>query len=685
MSIICIIIICLCVSNPAFAKVIVEDYELGIAGQWRQNRWIPLRFVVKSLNESFDGKIVAQVDQTSTVSMPLNLSYKDLEADTLYLFLNKIAPQISLSLIDTEDNLIDSKTFIPEPPKRLEDLVILVITPAKDELRHLEYQSVASSGPPRPPSGPTPDLPTRMGDGDMTTKKGRTHVIYADSFRNLPRQWIGYSSIDLVIIKDVPLDSIQIAQSQQKALVDWITAGGTLLIPGGRNYQYVKRGFIKPLLPVEFIELASSSELKILNEKFDFNFDLSYSFDLIKTRPKACGQLIFEDDGTPLIVERKFGDGRVLFMAFDYSVHPFSDEPGFSNFWSWFTNTLAKSEVRKEMVYEPHRKHERKIRDLLASNLSKKAPLIRFAGVFLILYIVSVCLGNLLLKRYTRNSKMIIFVNFAIILTFSAVLLLSQNFWENDILLRNLSIMKLYPETKRARLDSYIGIIGERSAAHTVEFDFPRLRSGEMVFLRGLPTTPNLEFIQASSFRLSNVHVAPWAMNAFHSQTFFDINGAKPSKSTIQIEQEDEKSFIISNNLPFALEDVCVIYQNRLGKVEEISEDSKVELELEEEFDDSIPPVFGRTLREVKRTAELRREFSKIIANEGILSYLNEVKSPILLGWVKSSFLKLRSKNYTFSGETLVILRRRIFCPYSKHTKNLEITKAKTTNGIGTK
>lgn len=608
-------IFCLCISNIALAEIRIENYEFGIAGQWRQNSWIPLSFVVKSSNEPFFGKIVAQIDGTSTASMPLNLSYKDLKADTLYLFLNEIAPQITLSLIDTEGNLIDTESFIPEPPKRLEDLVILVITPAKDVLRRLEYKIVESKIP---------------------TTKGRIYISYVDSFRNLPRQWVGYNSVDLIIIKDIPLDSIQISHAQQKALVDWVTSGGTLLIPGGLNYQYANRRFIRTLLPVEFIELTSSSELKSLSERFDFDFDGSYSFDLIKTKPKTDSQTIIEYHGTPLIVEREFGDGRVVFMAFDYSVRPFSSEPGFSNFWSWFTNTLAKSDLRKEMVYEPYRRHELKIRNLLASNLSKKTPLIRFAIAFLILYTVSVFCGNFLLKRYTRDAKLIVFVNLVIILIFTAVLLLSQKFWENDILFRNLSIMNLYSETSRARLNSYIGLVGEKSTVHTLEFDLP-------LFLKGLSSASDLELVQAENFKLNNVHIAPWAMNALHSQTYLDIDG------TIKMEQKDKNRIVISNNLPFDLEDVCIIYQEHFDKVEEIAEDSSVKLELKEEIGDSIPPVFGRS--------ELQREFSKIIASEGILGYLSEVKSPILLGWVKRPFLRISSKSYTFSGDTLVVSR----------------------------
>lgn len=617
-AIICII--CLFAADTALAKIQIEDYELGIAGQWRQNSWTPLRFVVKSSNESFVGKIVAQLNHT-TVSMPINLSYKDLKAGTLYLFLDEVAPQLSLRLLDTEDNVIDSEFFIPEPPNRPEDLVILAIAPAKDILRELEGKVIESK---------------------ISAKKGRIHVSYVDSFRNLPRQWMGYNSVDLIIIREVPLDSIQISKTQQKALIDWVTAGGTFLISGGSNYQYINSGFILSFLPVKFIELTNSSELKILNKKFDFNFDVSRNFDLIKVRPKACGQTIIEDNETPLVVKRELGDGRIVFMAFDYSARPFSDEPGFSNFWSWFTNRLAKSEVRKEMVYAPYRRHEKKIRELLTSNLSKKAPLIRFAGVFLILYIVSVFCGNLILKRYTRSTKAIIFVNFVIILIFTGFLLVSQKFWEDDILLRNFSIMKVYPESRRASLDSYIGLIGEKAATHTLEFSQP-------VFLKGLSNTPDLELIQATQapgtelLKLGNMHTAPWAMNTLNAQAYFDING------TIQVEHKNKNSIVISNYLQFALEDVCVIYKEHLGKIKEIRENGKVKVELEEKLDNSIPPVFGRS--------EQRREFSKIIASEGILGYLlDEISSPILLGWTGKTFLKMGSEDYTFSGETLILI-----------------------------
>jgi len=613
-----VLIICitsLCISNIALAEILLDDYGLGISGQWKQNNWNPLRFVVRSINEPFQGKIIAQMDTGYTISMPLNLSYKDLKAGTLYLFLRDVSPQITLKLIDLKGNIVNSKSFIPETPKRIEDLVILVVTDAKDVLRYLTGNSIESKLP---------------------DKQGNIFVEYVNSFQNLPKQSIGYSSIDLIILNHLPLDRLQSSPDRQKALVDWIAAGGTLLISGGGSYQYINSGFIKELLPVELLELTERDSINTMKEKFGYNFENLQNFNLIKVKPESDSNIILKDNDIPLIVEKQFGNGRIIFMAFDYSVPPFANEPGSDNFWSWFVNNWAKSEIRKYLVYEPYLQHEKEIRDLLASNLSKRTPLIKFASIFLLIFIIIICSGNLILKRYTRNTKIIILLNFVIILFFTAFLLLSQKSWENDVLLKNFSLMYIYPEANRASINSYIALIGERATIESLKFNMP-------IFLRALSNNPELEFVQADYFKVDNIHIAPWAMNYFHSQTNIELDG------TIQIKKEQGK-FVISNNLPFELEDVCVIYKQKLGKIKKLEKFSQNTIEIREEFDDSIPPIFGRT--------ELRQNFSKIVANEGILSYLNEVESPIFLGWINETLIDIESKNYVPSGETLVILRR---------------------------
>ncbi|MGH9065909.1 MAG: hypothetical protein ACRD0J_00035, partial [Acidimicrobiales bacterium] len=114
--------------------------------------------------------------------------------------------------------------------------------------------------------------------------------------------------------------------AQGRALADYVTNGGTLLVAGGVGWKATAAGLPPGLLPVSVSGVAPSP-LAGLAAGLGVAAPAQPG-QLATARPRPGATVVSSQGSTPVVVQRGQGRGRVLFTAFDPAVPPFTAWPG---------------------------------------------------------------------------------------------------------------------------------------------------------------------------------------------------------------------------------------------------------------------------------------------------------------------------------------------------------------------
>ena len=145
----------------------------------------------------------------------------------------------------------------------------------------------------------------------------------------LPAHWRGYDAVAAVVVHGVSLE--RLSAGQFEALRKWIAQGGILAVSGGAEYGLLRTPRLAALLPgmPQGMTRLSADALK---EGFSASLDRSHAVHVHRLGA-FVGHTRLSASGTPLIVERAFGLGRVLYLTFDVASQPFDRWEGMRALW----------------------------------------------------------------------------------------------------------------------------------------------------------------------------------------------------------------------------------------------------------------------------------------------------------------------------------------------------------------
>ena len=150
-------------------------------------------------------------------------------------------------------------------------------------------------------------------------------VLYPHPER-LPVHWRGYDAVAAMVINGVSLE--RLSERQFEALHKWIAQGGTVAVSGGADYALLRSQRLAALLP----GLPSGMRRvdgDVLRQVFSASLDVSRPVQ-INRLDVFRGRTRLRAGDAALIVERTLGRGRVLYLTFDVTSHPFNRWDGMS-------------------------------------------------------------------------------------------------------------------------------------------------------------------------------------------------------------------------------------------------------------------------------------------------------------------------------------------------------------------
>ncbi len=390
--------------------------------------------------ETVSGRFVVRPETSgsgliNTYSTPVTLSAGAQQTVMLYVSARAYASQIRVELIDDGGTVVTQQ----EAPLR-------VIQP-QDRLN-----VVISASP--------------VGAVDLTGVHGQNTSSYQANWNiaDLPDRAL--EAINLIMLSDV--DSGALSSAQQQALVDWVAAGGELIVTGGQNWQATAAGVadLLPLTPTASREVAG---LQPLATWLRLDADLSAQ-TIIATgdlRPEAQ-VLVAAADDEPLLARWSFGGGTVDYLAADPNNAPLRGWTDLSSLWftlitsndpqpGWANGFVdwdsAAHAVEILPGYDP-------LPDIL--------PLFTFLALYILLIGP---LNYLILNRINRR-EWAWFTIPALILIFSVLsYLLGFNLRGNEATVNRIALVRSWDQSDRARVDELVGLLSPLRAQYSLAVD----------------------------------------------------------------------------------------------------------------------------------------------------------------------------------------------------------------------
>ena len=140
--------------------------------------------------------------------------------------------------------------------------------------------------------------------------------ISPDSF---PQRTEGLEAFDVIVLGDADVQAL--SSEMLDALEGWVAGGGTLVLPGGPQEGANLKGLPEQLMPVVIVgsaELENTSALERLGQE---PFPATFPLLVIASRAVA-GRVLTQEGEVPLVVLSRYGQGGVLFLAFDPAAQP---------------------------------------------------------------------------------------------------------------------------------------------------------------------------------------------------------------------------------------------------------------------------------------------------------------------------------------------------------------------------
>ena len=630
-----VISLILAIGTPAFGVIEIESIEFGFEGFYKRGRWVPLQLLVVSENEhdSFVGELEVTVTNLfsattiQTYSTPVSLTRTDRRRFNLHVFQPGTSTKLMLRIVHHEGRVRVEREIIPDLPKEPKDLFILALTPPGYDV-----------------------LDDWHGEQIDASTETRAFVLHPASQKHLPLDWIGYHSIDLVAIHGVSLATNYISTRQQASLLDWVCNGGTLLISGGSNLQHLRDSFLEPILPAYLGELKTAMQLpeSVTAMKWHLDFPINLIDFKLKDNAQILGiegvYVTDRPDHPMLVLQRSFGSGRIVCLAFEFDDFTSFQSQEDKQFWTQVLKTVGKSPRHLDDRYELYQRDAEKIHEVLKSLPLARVPLFRILPLFLLACLLSIGGFTWWMGKNTGRIRHYWIGAFLITLFFSCTAIFPRHLLSTPVSVSRYSILSVYSENSRAYLQTYIGAIASTNSKSSIQFD-------NATYIRPLrPTsTPPLHVVDSKPTRTCEAELSAWQTRTYLVESFFDLPPTQNAPEWMSTSQDGKNPTRLTHHLPGTLENAGIVYNGEYLHMGMIPPDTSVHL------NGDFAPIARFPAQE--ELTGIRQKFAQILASEGVLQHFAEDAVPKLVGWMNHPFLPMElNQPVDVVDETFVII-----------------------------
>jgi hypothetical protein len=286
----------------------------GFQDHVKLGTWAPIHVVLNNARgPAGRGEIVIPRQPANPVQesrIPVDLPAASRRAFTLY-----IRYRVQQSPIRVELRLRGGKTLTadaPCSPHSPDSRIVLVVSRLPGGLSFV-------GAVPLPP-----EVSTSSGGGPVARDSA---VAYRAPDPNtgdlgLPDHPAGYSSVDVVVLRDISPNSFQ--PGEQEALTEWVRSGGLLVVVAGPNAAEMRGSFVEELGPVRIAGQRSVPSLAEFAGHFRAPIGPGEAL-VADVSPKPDADVVAAQEGVPILVSHAVDNGNVVFCAADSAAPPLRD------------------------------------------------------------------------------------------------------------------------------------------------------------------------------------------------------------------------------------------------------------------------------------------------------------------------------------------------------------------------
>jgi hypothetical protein len=459
----------------------------------------------------------------------------------------------------------------------------------------------------------------------------KTEINLAD----LPERVEGWEALDVLAISGV--DTGALNREQRSALREWLARGGKLLVVGGPKWQAVSAG-LDEVLPVQISATQKVGNLSALAYYLRTENPLVGGASLSDGSVREGANVLVEQDGIPLVVERQIGFGKVIYLAADPALQPLSDWDEMDALYGLLLNPRSVPPRWIDGAWDNYSANQ-----ALSTLSNFEIPSLIYILCWLGGYIALIGpINYLLLKRIRRNQLAWVSVP-ALALAFTVIAYVTGGITRGSgPILNRLAVVQAWEGQEQAQVRALVGLYSPNRATYTLQADTllftPFDESGSWLESQGDATS-----------QLPEVRVEAGGMKSFMaegSMTALSIT----HDLVLQISDKNPKlTGTVTNDSPYTLKNAVIVTQGYYKRLGDLPPGKNVQIDLSVTNGSSGPlsTTSPETLLQIPSYPEddysaRQLSFLGAITRTG---YLYETTDPnwgvYLMGWVDEALFDI--------------------------------------------
>jgi len=615
---------------PAFSAVLSMDYSLGFNGRFQIKKWTPLTITLENRGRAISGALEIIVtsgseyrqDVHQTIySMDVELPYNSKKLCSFTILITSVTHEVVIRLRKTQRILI-SKSLNLRPYYTSKPLALV------------------------PGSRISPDFLSKL-PKSIFPVHGRP--------RFLPETWYGYDGVKAVIISPETINNMRGRQYQ--ALTQWAKQGGFLITAGGINYGPLLDKKTMRLLPIKILGHKNFFQLKALETFCGQKLIDTDPFLVLDVNIENSNVLIQEND-IPIIIEKKIGIGKIIFISLDFLHPPFSRWTGRQIFWDKILS-LRPSNDAKGIDFE-----NRKIIDFMVSKITANFPDIKLTLLFLLVYFLLLKFFFKRLETYRdkkwKNCCYILSV-ITIFSTASYFLFFYPNH-KKSLTANSFLHINMAGRDAIASGKKIIGLYSIKDNKYSLSLGSLSHPVSRINYGHAKNTPSNIVVLQKPD---SGQRVIGSSKKWSH--TFFVVNLKFAFNIAGRALQDDQGlKMTIENNTPFNIIDCLVYFDNRfffLGNIlpdkEQVKRIAKSDMDKTNGFDGPDPESLFQN-SDATGVSSFLKTMNKDLIKDLLLAVQSKYKykreNVCVLGWIHSGVIQTPFAKPCINGEGLTLI-----------------------------
>jgi hypothetical protein len=287
--------------------------------------------------------------------------------------------------------------------------------------------------------------------------RGDAAVAFLD-IEDLPTVSAAWNALDILLFNDV--DTGQLTADQLQALQGWLSTGGQLIVAGGPGWQKTAAAFSE-LLPVTLTGSESVQDLPALSDTLGFPFRDPGPY-LLAASSLRSGEMLYHQDGLPLLARHNWGRGSVFFLALDPKLAPLLDWDGSEALFNTIANNTPTAPPWAAGIQSSYQAGE-----AVASLPSLALPSAVQLVFFLLIYVVVIGPVNYIFLKRTGRRELAWFTIPALVVFFTLTAYITGfQLKGNNTIVNQLNIAFGQAGSDQLRINSLIGLYSPRRTTY---------------------------------------------------------------------------------------------------------------------------------------------------------------------------------------------------------------------------